>query len=194
MRIRSLGFNLSGDRPLRNYLAQSGFTTKSFYPYNDLDLGAYPESLEGINSYIRSIDESSYNAEVGFPVNFNFEKEWEIDNETKFIYIYRDIDAWVNLFKAIQTKLSHSTPYVFEEILCKNYLTTDKVLAQDLTEEELRSIYTAHDQKVTTFFAGKPNYIKIAIDDPQIDAKLRTFLSLENEVVFDASSETIDTI
>jgi hypothetical protein len=194
MRIRSVSFNLSGDRPLRNYLAESGFTTKAFYPYNALDLGSYPETLDGINSYLRSIDDDGFEAEVGFPVNFNFEKEWEIDNETKFIYIYRDIDSWISLFKAVQTKLSHSTPYQFEEILCKNYLSTDKVLAQDLTEEELRSIYTAHDQKVTEFFAGKPNYIKISIDDPQIEAKLRTFLSLENEVAFNTASETIDTI
>jgi hypothetical protein len=194
MRIRSVGINLSGDKPLRNFLADAGFTVKVFYPYNAIDLGTYPESLDGINSYLRSIDETEFQAEVGFPANYNFEKEWQIDNETKFIHLDRGIDAWVQLFKAVQAKLSHSTPYLFEEVLAKNYISTDKVLNQDLTEEELRAIYIAHNQKITEFFAGKPNYIKIAIDDPEISAKLRTFLSVVNEVTFDVSSETIDTI
>jgi hypothetical protein len=194
MRIRTLGFNLSGDKPLRNFLVESGFTTKTFYPYNVLELGSFPETLDGVNAYCRTISETDFQAHVGFPANLNFEKEFEIDNETKFIYIYRGIDSWLELFKGLQAKASHSTTYQFEELLCKNYINTNKVLAQDLTDEELRSIYTAHDQKVTTFFAGKPNYIKIELDDPQISAKLRTFLSVVEEIQFDASVESLDNI
>jgi hypothetical protein len=194
MRIRSLGFNLSGDKPLRNFLIESGFTTKIFYPYNVIELGSYPETIDGVNTYLRTINEADFQAHVGFPSNLNFEKEYEIDNETKFIYIYRDIESWVELFKGLQAKASHSTTYQFEEFLCKRYLNTDKVLGQDLTEEELRSIYAAHDQRVTEFFAGKPNYIKISLDDPQISAKLRTFLSVTEEIEFDASVESLNNI
>lgn len=194
MRIRTLGFNLSGDKPLRNFLVESGFTTKTFYPYNVLELGSFPETLDGVNAYCRTISETEFQAHVGFPANLNFEKEFEIDNETKFIYIYRDIDSWLDLFKGLQAKASHSTTYQFEELLCKNYINTNKVLAQDLTDEELRAIYTAHDQKVTTFFAGKPNYIKIDLNDPQISAKLRTFLSVVEEIEFDASAEALANI
>ncbi len=188
MRIRSLGFNFSGDRPLRNFLLDCGFTVKMFYPYSSLTVGTYPETIDGANSFLR--EDESTEAVIGFPVNFNFEKEWEIDNETKFIYVERDIDAWVDLFKSAQNLTYHSVPYQFEELLCKTYLNTDKVLSQDLTEEELRSIYLAHDQKVTEFFAGKPNYIKVSLDDPQISAKLRTFLGITAEIEFQASSET----
>lgn len=194
MRIRSVGFNLSGDKPLRNFLIDCGFTAKAFYPYNTLELGSFPETIDGADAYLRTIPEADFQAHVGFPANLNFEKEWAIDNETKFIYIYRDIDSWVELFKGVQAKASHSNTYQFEEFLCKRYINTDKVLGQDLTEEELRNIYNAHDQRVTDFFAGKPNYIKISIDDPQISAKLRTFLSVVEEVEFDASAESLDKI
>jgi len=110
------------------------------------------------------------------------------------VIVDRDIDSWLELFKGLAAKASHSTPYQFEEVLCKTYINTNKVLGQDLTDEELRAIYTAHDQKVTAFFAGKPNYIKIELGDPQISAKLRTFLSVVEEIEFDASAESLDKI
>ena len=194
MRIRSLGLNLNGTKPLRNFLVNSGFETKVFYPYASLTLGQYSEDINGINDYLNTLDENTFEALLDFPACLNFENEYARDPNTKFIYIQRDIDSWLDLMKYTQSTLSHNATYLFEEAYCKRYIDTDKTKMQDLTEEELRAIYAAHDAAVTSFFEGKPNYIKIMTDDPQISAKLRTFLSIVAEIDFDITAESKATI
>ena len=55
---------------------------------------------------------------------------------------------------------------------------------QDLTEEEIRNIYTSHDAAVMSFFENKENFIMIELSDSDISLKLKEFLSIDNEITF----------
>jgi hypothetical protein len=183
MKIRSVGLNLSGGRGLAKFLLDSNFSTKFFYDWSTLKLETYSETLNGAIEYLEIFDDY-FDAIVDIPFCFAYEYLYNKDNSTKFIYIKRDIDSWTQSFKNTQIRYSHSTPRIFEELFCNFYAETNKTKMQDLTEEEIRNIYVSHDAAIMSFFENKENFIVIDLNDLEISNKLKTFLSIDNEVVF----------
>lgn len=183
MKIRSVGLNLSGGKGLEKFLKDAGFSTHFFYSSESMIKGKYSETVIGANHFLDYIEES-YDAIVDFPFSFAYEHAYNKDNETKFIYIKKDIDSWIESFKNSQVSFSHEKPYIFEEFFCNFYEATTKNKMQDLTEEELRSIYESHDSAVTLFFANNPNFLMVELDDPEITFKLKEFLSIDLNIEF----------
>jgi hypothetical protein len=189
MKIKSVGLNFNGAKGLRPFLSDSGFSVKYFYDYTGIPKGAYSEDLAGIQNYLDTIDDQ-FDAILDLPVNFVFEYAHSKNPDTKFICIQRDVDSFISLWQATNDKYYNQEHYVFEEAYCKMYLpTTGKIKISDLDETDLRSIYAAHYAKVDEFFAGKPNFLKVQIDDPEISAKLRTFFEIASEVQFDVLAD-----
>ena len=183
MKIRSVGLNLSGGKGLAKFLSDSNFSTKFFYDWATLKLETYPETLTGAIEYLETFDDN-FDAIVDIPFCFAYEYLYNKDNSTKFIYIKIDIYSWTQSFKNTQVRYSHSTSRSFEELFCNLYAETGKTNMQDLTEEEIRNIYTSHDAAVMSFFENKENFIMIELSDSDISLKLKEFLSIDNEITF----------
>jgi hypothetical protein len=189
MKIRSIGLNLNGERGLTPFLSDSGFSVRYFYLWNQIPKGTHFESLKGIEDYLDSIDDE-FTAIVGFPTNLAYKHSYEKDSETKFICIQRDIDSWLTLWNQIMTKYNTEETYLFEEAFCKVYSpSSTKTKVADLTEDELRFIYNEHYRLIDEYFAGKPNFLKIQISDPQISAKLRTFFEITSDIEFNTLAD-----
>lgn len=190
MKIKSIGLNLNGGRGLRPFLLDSGFKVKYFYDYSGIPAGTYYENLSGIESYLDFIDDGTIEVIIDFPTNLAFKHAYEKDPNTKFICLQKDIDKWLDVWSKTMQKYASPEQYLFEEAFCKAYLpTTTKTRIADLTEEELRVIYTEHYKAVDEFFKDKPNYLKLHLDDPQISAKLRTFFEITSDIEFDPLSD-----
>lgn len=183
MKIRSVGLNLSGGKGLERFLLDAGFSTYFFYSPQTMIKGKYSETILGANHFLDFV-EKDYDAIVDFPFSFTYQRAYEKDNDTKFIYIKKDIDSWVQSFKNSQVSFSHEKPFIFEEFFCNFYEQTGKTKMQDLTEEELRTIYNMHYSAVTSFFADKPNFLLVELDDPEITNKLKQFLSINSDIEF----------
>jgi hypothetical protein len=183
MKIRSVGLNLSGGKGLEKFLKDAGFSTHFFYSPESMVKGKYSETIHGARHFLDHLEES-YDAIIDFPCSFAYEHAYNKDNSTKFIYIKNDLNSWVESFKNTQTLLSHEKVYIFEEFFCNFYDATEKNKMQDLTEEELVSIYTKHDAAVTSFFANNPNFLMVELNDPQITSKLKEFLSIDLDIEF----------
>lgn len=183
MKIRSVGLNLSGGKGLSSFLTNAGFSTRFFYPWQNLSLGDYSEDISGANSYL-DYTEESYDAIIDIPYCFSYEHAFNKDPETKFIYIKKDIESWIKSFKNTQVYFSHTPSRIFEELFCNIYINTGKTKMQDLTEEELRVIYTSHDDAVSLFFENNSNFLNVDLNDSEISNKLKTFLSIDKDVTF----------
>lgn len=190
MKIKSVGLNLNGGRGLRPFLMDSGLKVKYFYDYNKIPLGTYHENLSGIESYLDDIDDGEIEVIIDFPTNLAFKYAYEKDPNTKFICLQKNIDKWIDVWSKTMEKYSNNNQYLFEEAFCKAYLpATTKTRIAELTEEELRIIYTEHYAAVEDFFKDKPNFLKVHLDDPQISAKLRTFFEITSDIEFDILSD-----
>ncbi len=189
MKIKSIGLNLNGGRGLRTFLTDSGFKVKYFYDYSGIPVGTYYENLSGIESYLDSVDDGSVDVIIDFPINLAFKHAYEKDSDTKFICLQKDVEKWLDVWGKTMQKYASAEPYQFEEAFCKAYLDTSKTKISDLTEEELRTIYTEHYAAVEEFFKDKPNFLKVHLDDPQISAKLRTFFEITSDIEFDILSD-----
>lgn len=190
MKIKSIGLNLNGGRGLRPFLMDSGFKVKYFYDYAGIPAGTYYENLAGIASYLDFIDDGTIEVIIDFPINLAFKYAYEKDPNTKFICLQKDVDQWLDVWSKTMQKYASDDKYVFEEAFCKAYLpSTTKTRVADLTEEELRTIYTEHYSAVDEFFKDKPNYLKVRLDDPEISAKLRTFFEISSDIEFDILSD-----
>lgn len=189
MKIKSVGLNLNGAKGLRPFLQDSGFSVKYFYDYTGIPKGTYSEDIQGIQNYLDSIDDQ-FDAILDLPVNLVFSYAHQKDPETKFVCIQRDVDSWINIWKATNDKYYNQEHFIFEEAYCKAYIPqSTKTKISELDEEELRFIYATHYRLLDEFFAGKPNYLKVQIDDPEISAKLRTFFEITSEIEFDVLAD-----
>lgn len=184
MKILSVGLNLSAGRGLSAFLSDADITTKFFYDYDSLSVGAYPESLEGANTYLAE-HYLTHDALVDMPYCFAYESAYNSDSTTKFIYVKKDLASWLESAKNAQVHYDHAEPYIFEELFCNIYGTTGKTKMEDLTEEELTNIYNSHDAAITNFFEGKDNFLQVDATDAEITSKLKTFLSIDADVVFE---------
>jgi hypothetical protein len=184
MKILSLGLNLSGGKGLATFLQNADITTSYFYDYDNLNIGDYPESLEGVNQYIDD-QYISYDALVDLPHCFGYEHVYNSYPTAKFVYVKKNLDFWLESIKNAQNHYDHELPFIFEELFCNIYETTEKTKMEDLTEEELTNIYNYHNSAITNFFEGKENFLQVDIADPEITSKLKTFLSIEEDVVFE---------
>ena len=184
MKILSVGLNLSAGKGLSSFLSDAGITTKYFYDYDSLAINAYPESLEGANTYLAE-QYLTFDALVDMPYCFSYVAAYNSDPTTKFIYVKKDLESWLESSKNAQLHYDHETPFIFEELFCNIYAETGKTKMEDLTEEELTNIYNSHDSAVTGFFEGKENFLQVSATDPEITSKLKTFLSIEEDVVFE---------
>jgi hypothetical protein len=184
MKILSVGLNLSGGKGLSAFLSDAGITTKYFYDYDSLAVGSYPESLEGANTYL--VDQYlDCDALVDMPYCFSYVAAYDSYPDAKFIYVKKDLASWIESSKNAQLHYDHETPFIFEEFFCNVYAETGKTKMEDLTEEELTNIYNSHDSAVTDFFEGKENFLQVSATDPEITSKLKTFLSIEEDVIFE---------
>ena len=184
MNILSLGLNLSGGKGFATFLQSADITTSYFYDYDNLSVGEYPESLEGVNQYIDD-QYINYNALVDLPHCFGYEHVYNNYLTTKFVYIKKDLDSWLESMKNAQSHFDHESPLIFEELFCNIYEATGKTKMEDLTEEDLVNIYNSHDSAISNFFEGKENFLQIDVADPEITSKLKTFLEITEDVVFE---------
>jgi hypothetical protein len=184
MKILSLGLGFNGGRGLTAFLQNSNINTLNFYDYDSLPIGEYEESISGANQHL---DDQFLNCDalVDMPHCFSYAHAYDSYPTIKFVYIKRNIDSWIESFKNAQSHYDHDLPYPFEELFCNIYATTGKTKMTELTEEEARAIYNAHDNAVTDFFTGKENFLKVDLDDTAITEKLKTFLEITEDVIFE---------
>lgn len=184
MKIRSVGLNLSGGKGLEKFLIEAGFSTHFFYSPATIIKGRYTETLHGANHFHDHVAKTS-DAIIDFPSSFAYAHAYNKDNDTKFIYIRKDIESWVESFKNSQVSFAHQEPHIFEKLFCNFYQPTGKTKMEDLTEEEIRAIYNFHDVAVLSFFENNPNFLLVELDDPEITSKLKQFLSIDSDVEFE---------
>ena len=191
MKIFGVSLGRNGTQSLADFLRIQGFSVTHFYDFQNLELGSFAENQNGIVAHFNSL--RSTDAYIDIPTCLVFDKMYEKFPDAKFINITRPVDKWVASMKKVQNKLAHSgDPYLFEEAYCNFYAETGKTKIQDLTEEELRFIWSKHTEKIQNFFNNKINYLEVDLEDPEIGQKIRTFVNGLSESPFPWKDDAIN--
>lgn len=182
MKIAVISLNLSGGQAVFNFLStkkinDKDISCKYFYDYSAKKVGDYEESLVGLNTYIDEIYDQ-YDAFIEFPVSFGYEYLYSKDSDTKFIYIKRTLESWIEQMNNLKNSINYEESFYFEEFFCNHYVQTNKIKINDLTDEELEEIYNMHNQSVLSFFEESDNFISIDFADEFVFTKIGNFLNL----------------
>lgn len=182
MKIAVISLNLSGGQAISNFLTSKkidgeSISSKYFYDYDQKELGHYSEDINGLKLYIDEIYDQ-YDCFVEFPVSFGFKYLAEKNPETKFIYVQRTPSSWIDQMNTLKISMNYETPFYFEELFCNHYIKTGKVKINNLSDEELNLIYSAHNSSVLNYFENNQNFLLLNFADEDVFIKIQQFLNI----------------
>lgn len=183
MKIAVVSLNLSGGQAIKGFfdtktIKSMPLKTKYFYDYFKISKGSFEENMSGLCQYVDSIYDS-FDAFIEFPVSFAYEHLYNKNQDTKFIYIKRTKESWIEQMKSLRNTVDGSNNYVFEDFFCNHYIKTEKNSIGLLDDEELAQIYDEHDRLLVDFFKDKENFLQIDFNDDLIFVKILSFLEFE---------------